>query len=143
MLSRLAPAIIPLVIIALIALGFLRAGADLSVNMLLRWLLLNGSLAAAGALVALAHPLAILAAFVSAPIGTLSPVLSVGMFSGLAQALLVRPRVGDAENLNDAVVSIKGVYGNRITRALLVFLLSTLGGAIGNFISIPQLAGLL
>jgi pheromone shutdown protein TraB len=33
------------------------------------------------------------------------------------------------------------VYRNRITRALLVFLLSTLGGAVGNFISIPSLAG--
>ena len=142
-LSRLIPAVIPVLIAGLIALGFFRAGPELSINMLVRWLLLNGSLAALGALVAWAHPLAILASFVSAPIGTLSPVLSVGMFSGVAQAFLVRPQVSDAEDLSAAVTSLRGIYRNRITRALLVFFLSTLGGAIGNFISIPQLAGLL
>ncbi|MDR1148431.1 MAG: TraB family protein, partial [Spirochaetaceae bacterium] len=39
--------------------------------------------------------------------------------------------------------SIKGVYKNRITHVLLVFFLSSLGGMIGNLISIPSLAGIL
>jgi pheromone shutdown protein TraB len=65
------------------------------------------------------------------------------MFSGVAQALLVRPRVGDAEGLNTDITSLKGIYRNRITRALLVFFLSSIGGMIGNLISIPSLAGLL
>jgi pheromone shutdown protein TraB len=54
-----------------------------------------------------------------------------------------KPRVEDAQNISTDVSSLKGVYRNRISRALLVFFLSTLGGAIGNFISIPSLAGLL
>jgi pheromone shutdown protein TraB len=51
--------------------------------------------------------------------------------------------VEDAENITVDVSSLKGLYRNRISRALLVFLLSSLGGAIGNFISIPSLAGFL
>ena len=142
-LSRAAPALIPLVIAGLIVAGFVRLGANVSLGMVLRWFIWNGGLAAAGAIVALAHPLAVLAAIVGAPAGTISPVLSVGMFSGVAQALLVRPRVGDAEDLSADVTSLKGIYRNRITHALLVFFLSSIGGMIGNLISIPALAGIL
>jgi pheromone shutdown-related protein TraB len=141
--ARTAPAIIPLIIVALIAIGFFRLGPAMSLNMILRWLIWNGGLAAVGAVIALAHPLAVLAAIVGAPVGTISPVLSVGMFSGIMQAVLVRPRVGDAEDLSADVTSLKGIYGNRITHALLVFFLSSIGGMIGNIISIPSLAGLL
>jgi pheromone shutdown protein TraB len=111
--------------------------------MLVRWLLLNGSLAALGALVSLGHPLSILVSFFGAPIGTLSPFVSVGLFSGITEALMRKPRVSDAETLTDDVSTLKGIYRNRITHALLVFFLASLGGAIGNFISIPSLAGLL
>jgi pheromone shutdown-related protein TraB len=141
--SHAAPAIIPLVIVALIAIGFFRLGPAMSLNMVLRWLIWNGGLAAVGAVIALAHPLAVLSAIIGAPVGTMSPVLSVGMFSGVVQALFVRPRVGDAEDLNTDVTSLKGIYRNRITRALLVFFLSSIGGMIGNIISIPSLANLL
>jgi pheromone shutdown-related protein TraB len=141
--SKLLPWLIPAVILALIVGGFFRLGADASLSMLLRWLLFNGSLAALGALVSLGHPLSILVSFFGAPIGTLNPLVSVGLFSGAAEAVMRKPRVSDAETLIDDVSSLKGIYRNRITHALLVFFLSSLGGAIGNFISIPALANLL
>jgi pheromone shutdown protein TraB len=111
--------------------------------MLKRWALWNGSLAALGSLLALAHPFAIIVSFIGAPIATLNPFIGVGLFSGIVQALLYRPRISDAEGLTESLTSIKGVYKNRITHVLLVFLLSSVGGAIGNFISIPSLAGVL
>jgi pheromone shutdown protein TraB len=111
--------------------------------MLLRWVLWNGSLAAAGALIAFAHPFAILAAFIGAPIATLSPFIGIGMFSGVVQAAMRRPRIADAETLVESLTSLKGIYKNRITHVLLVFFLSSIGGMIGNFISIPRLAGIL
>ncbi|MDR3356600.1 MAG: TraB/GumN family protein [Spirochaetaceae bacterium] len=141
--GKAASWIIPAVIVAIIAAGFFRAGAELSLDMLLRWMLWNGSLAAAGSLIALAHPLAILASFVGAPIATLSPVIGVGLFSGVAQAVMHRPRIEDAETLVESLCSVKGVYRNRITRVLLVFFLSSIGGMVGNFVSIPRLAGIL
>ncbi|MDR3123126.1 MAG: TraB/GumN family protein [Treponema sp.] len=141
--SKIAGWIIPLIIAAIIALGFFHAGAGVSLSMLLRWALWNGSLAALGTLIALGHPLSILVSFVGAPIATINPFIGVGLFSGVAEATLRKPRVTDAQTIADDVSSLRGIYRNRITRALLVFLLSSIGGMAGNFIAIPSLAGLL
>ncbi|MDR2517273.1 MAG: TraB/GumN family protein [Spirochaetaceae bacterium] len=142
-LARAAAWMFPALLAGLVVLGFFRLDFSLSLAMLLRWLFLNGSLAALGAILALGHPLSILASFAGAPIGTLSPVISVGFISALVEASVRRPRVTDTETLSADVGSLKGIYRNRITRALLVFFLSSIGGMIGNAISIPALAGLL
>jgi pheromone shutdown-related protein TraB len=143
LLSRAAGWLIPLAIVVLIGLGFFRSGADLSIAMLVRWILWNGSLAALGTLIALGHPLSILISFIGAPVATINPFIGVGLFSGITEANIRKPRVGDAQTLAQDIGSLKGIYRNRITRALLVFFLSSIGGMVGNFISIPSLAGLL
>ncbi|HRS64699.1 MAG TPA: TraB family protein, partial [Spirochaetia bacterium] len=79
-------------------------------------------------------------AFLSAPIGTISPVLAMGMFPALFEAWIHKPRVEDFQNLMSDVASLKGFYKNKITHILLVFIMSSLGGAIGNIISVPTLA---
>jgi pheromone shutdown-related protein TraB len=141
--SKALPFLIPLVIAALFAFGFLRGGAGLSLSMLRQYILWNGSLAALGAIIALGHPLAVLVAFLAAPITTFTPFIGVGLFSGVVQAIFRKPRVADAQTLIDDVGSVKGFYHNRITRALLVFFLSQFGGALGTFVTIPALtAGL-
>jgi len=142
-LSRAAGFIIPAAIIALIAAGFIGKGAGVGFEMIIRWVLWNGSLAAIGSLIALAHPLAIIVSFLGAPIATLNPLIGVGLFSGLVQVFFRKPRVFDVENLTEEATNLKGIYKNRITKALLVFFLSSLGGMIGNFISFPAIAGLL
>jgi pheromone shutdown-related protein TraB len=138
-ISRCAGWLFPLIIIALVAAGFIAGGTNLSGQMLFRWLLWNGSLAALGTLAAGGHILSVVTSFVFAPIGTLSPVIGVGLFSGLMQTWLRKPKVEDMERLNDDIMSLRGVYRNRILRVLLIFFLSSLGGAIGNFIAVPAL----
>jgi pheromone shutdown-related protein TraB len=130
---------IPVIIVALLALGFLKSG-DHALSELLRWVLLNGSLAALGSALCLAHPLTILFSFITAPIATLNPFVGVGLFAGLAEAFLRKPRVSDLENLASDVSSLKGFYTNRVTKILLIFFLSSIGGMIGNFIALPFLA---
>ncbi len=137
--SKIAGWIFPALIVGLILAGFFTGGAVSSLDMLLRWLLWNGSLAALGACLALAHPLAVLTGFVGAPIATLNPLLGVGLFTGLVQATMRKPKVKDMENIQNDISSLKGMYRNRILRVLLVFFLSSMGGVIGNFIAIPSL----
>ncbi len=132
--------LIPLLIVALIVIGFFRSGTQASLAMILRWVLLNGSLSALGATLCLAHPVTILASFALAPLATLNPLLAIGLFSAIIEAYLRKPTVHDAETLADDVTSIKGFYKNRITHILLVFFLSSIGGMIGNFIALPVLA---
>jgi pheromone shutdown-related protein TraB len=131
---------IPVIIVGFIVLGFFKSGVQASLAMLLRWVLLNGSLAALGSALCLAHPLTILVSFVSAPIATLNPFVGVGLFAGLVEAFVRKPRVSDLENLAADVTSVKGFYKNRVTKILLIFFLSSIGGMIGNFIALPFLA---
>ena len=137
--SKLAGWIFPLLIVALIVAGFFTGGADYSLKMLIRWLLWNGSLSAIGTVIALGHPLTVITGFLGAPIATLNPFLGVGLFTGIVQAKIKKPKVEDMEHLNDDICSLKGIYKNRILRVLLVFLLSSIGGVIGNLIAVPAL----
>jgi len=139
--SKIARFIIPAAVIALVAAGFFRAGAGIGLSMLLQWVLWNGSLAALGAIIALGHPLAVLVSFLGAPITSLNPFIGVGIISGIVQAVLRKPRVSDAQQITEDASSLKGLYRNRITRALLVFFFSSLGSSIGTFVAIPTIIG--
>jgi pheromone shutdown-related protein TraB len=135
--------VIPAAIIALVTAGFIRAGSSTGFSMMLQWVLWNGSLAAIGAVIALAHPLAILISFIGAPVTSLNPFIGVGILSGIVQVTFRKPRVSDVQNITEDSINLKGIYRNRISRALLVFFLSSLGSTIGTFISVPAIAGLL
>jgi pheromone shutdown-related protein TraB len=141
--AKILPWAIPALIVAIFALGFLKSGWQLSLDLALKWLIANGGLAAIGSLIALAHPVTIAIAFLGAPVATLNPFIGIGMFTGLAEAFLRKPRVQDFERLQDDITSIRGFYRNRVTRILLVFFLSSIGGMIGNFIAIPWITALL
>ena len=142
-LSKAVPWIIPAVIFAIVGVGFVNAGWQNAVSMLWMWVLVNGSLSALGALIALAHPLTILLSFVAAPVTSLNPTIGVGIFAGIVEGFLRKPRVADFESLHDDILSIRGFYRNRFTHALLVFFMSSVGSAIGTFIGIPFLTALI
>lgn len=129
--------IIPVAMLGLIVLGFLKSGATASLGLLAKWLVIHGIGAALGTLLALGNPLAIVAAFVGSPVVVLKPFLSIGLVAALVEAWASKPRVRDFENLSEDILSIRGFYRNKITRILLVFFFASLGGAIGNFISLP------
>jgi pheromone shutdown-related protein TraB len=141
--AKILPWVIPALLIGIFALGFLKSGWQMSLDLAVKWLLANGGLAALGSLLALAHPLTIVVAFVGAPIATLNPFVGIGLFTGVAEAFLKKPRVQDFERLQDDVTSLRGFYRNRVTHILLVFFLSSIGGMIGNFIAIPWITALL
>jgi pheromone shutdown-related protein TraB len=124
---------VPIMILALIAYTFIihpAAGIQQSIN----WILWTGSFAALGAALALGHPLAILAAFVAAPLTTLHPLLAAGWFAGIAQAYVRRPNVREFENLSDDIYSLKGFWNNKVTRILLIVTFANLGASVGTVI---------
>lgn len=140
-LARSAGWLVPALIVGLIGAGFLTSGAEASLKLVVRWVALNGTLAAIGSLLCLAHPLTILVSFAAAPVATLNPLVAVGFFAGIMEAWLHKPRVSDFQNLSTDVSTLRGFYTNKVTHILLVFFMSSLGGALGNFIALPFLAG--
>ncbi|HXV59843.1 MAG TPA: TraB/GumN family protein, partial [Vicinamibacteria bacterium] len=68
-------------------------GAEAAGDNLLYWILANGIPCALGAAIALAHPLTIVAAFVSAPITSLTPVIGAAYVTAFVQAYVQPPVV--------------------------------------------------
>lgn len=124
---------LPILLIALVAYTFIAnptAGWDQAWS----WIIWTGTMAAIGAIVALGHPLAVVTAFIVAPITALHPILASGWFSGLVQAYMKRPTIADFERLSEDVFSIKGFWKNKVTRVLLVLVLTNLFGSLGTII---------
>lgn len=124
---------IPVLIIALIAYTFI-ANPAAGQQQILSWLLWNGGFSALGVIIALGHPMAIITAFIAAPITSLNPLLAAGWFAGFVQAYVKRPQVSDFENLTEDVFSVKGFWRNKVTRVLLIVVLANLGSTLGTII---------
>ncbi len=124
---------IPIFVLSLILYTFLSNPAA-GWQQMMSWILWNGSFSALGALIALGHPLAVLTAFIAAPITSLNPLLAAGWFAGFVQAYFRRPHVSDFERLSEDVFTIKGFWRNKVTRILLIVVLANLGSTIGTFV---------
>jgi pheromone shutdown protein TraB len=99
------------------------------------WLFVTGSLSALGAVIALAHPLTILSAFIAAPFTTLNPFIAAGWVAGLVEAWIRKPTVSDFEALPEAALSIKSFWTNHVTKILLVVVFSNIGSALGVYVA--------
>jgi len=131
---KLLPWIIVAVIMTGFAIGFLQ-GSELGWSMVQQWVVINGALAALGALIALAHPITILSAFVAAPLTSLNPTISAGVVSAAVETYFRKPRVGDFSRLRDDAGSFGGWWRNRVAHTFVVFFMTGLGSAIGTYIA--------
>lgn len=132
------PRVLPWLIVVLVATGFVAGflrSPDLGWTLVADWVLINGGLAALGAAAALAHPASVVTAFLAAPLTSLNPAIGAGMVTAAAEIVLRRPRVGDFQQLRHDTVHWRGWWKNRVSRTLLVFLLSTLGSAVGTYVA--------
>ncbi|MBW1840945.1 MAG: TraB/GumN family protein [Deltaproteobacteria bacterium] len=135
--------VIPLFILTLFSLGFFYGGAKVGTHMIAWWILANGVLAGLGAVIALAHPLTILASVLAAPLTSLNPMIAAGWVSGLVEAFSRKPKVRDFENLSEDILTVKGFWKNKITRILLVVVFTNIGSSIGTFVAIPLMVKIL
>ncbi len=142
-LGKVLAFIIPVCIIGLIAAGFIYGGVHAGAQILSTWFLWNAVPAAILTALAFGHPLAIIVGFVGAPFTSLCPFIGIGFCTAIVQAIVCKPKVSDMEALQVDVTSLRGFYKNRILRALLVFILSSLGSTLGTFIGGADIIGIL
>lgn len=132
--SRLRNAL-PWLIAALVLTGFtigFSRSSELGWTMVADWILINGTLSAIGAAIALAHPLTLAVAFLAAPLTSLNPFLPAGVVAASLECWLRKPRVSDFQALRDDVVQVRGWWHNRAARILLVLVLTNLGSALAT-----------
>jgi len=138
-MSKVMGWLIPLAIVAAILYGFLHWGKNVALKMLGLWALTTAAAGALGCLLALAHPLTIVSGFLFAPIGALHPLVATGWMTGLVEAGLRKPRVADFEVLSEQSLGLTLLYQNRVTRILLVMLLTNLCVGLGNLLGAANL----
>jgi len=129
---------IPWIIVALVIFGFylgFQKSPDLGWSLIWQWIVINGSLSAFGAAVAGAHLITIITAFVAAPITSLNPTIGAGMVTAAMELFIRKPTVNDFSDLRKDTSSAWGWRKNRVARILLIFVLSSLGSAIGTYVA--------
>ncbi|UCH92050.1 MAG: TraB/GumN family protein [Nitrospirota bacterium] len=125
---------IPLLIVGSIAWIGWQKGADAAGDNALFWILANGIPSGMGGLLAMAHPLTTLTAFVSAPFTSLTPVIGVGYVTAFVQAYLQPPIVKDFQTVAEDIAVPGRWWKSRLLRVFLAFLLPTIGSIIGTWV---------
>lgn len=141
--SKIAPWLIPGLVIVLFISGFFFGDRDQLANAATAWVLANGLLSALGALLAWGHPVTVISAFVAAPLTSLNPTIGAGFVTGFVQALIAPPTVRDMEQVGEDLITLKGWWQNRLARVMLVFLFSSIGSAVGTFVALGWLKELI
>ncbi|MBD3262691.1 MAG: TraB family protein [Candidatus Altiarchaeales archaeon] len=134
--------VIPAVFLILIASSFIKHGSEITVNLLVLWFLINGTLSALAAAAVLAHPATILSSFLAAPFTSLNPALAAGWVAGYVELKLRKPRVGDFKDVM-RLNSLRDWLTNRVTRVILLVALVNLGSTAGTLIALPYIASLI
>ena len=135
--------LIPVAIVGLFIAGFFYGGTKAGTDMIIWWILANGILAGVGAIIALAHPVTILASILAAPLTSLNPMIAAGWVSGMVEAFSRKPKVKDLERLPEDILSVRGFWKNNVTRILLVVVFTNLGSSLGTFIAFPVIVKVL
>lgn len=122
-----------IIVAAMVVIAFTK-GAAVAGDNLIFWILATGTPSAIGAMLALAHPLTILGAFIGAPLRILIPVLGVGHITAFIQVMVRPPLVIEFETVLQDMATFRGWWRNRLLRLFLAFILPAIGAVIGMWI---------
>jgi len=124
------------VALVIILLAFFLSGItyDVLLQAFFWWFIINGTLSAAGVILARGHPLSALTAFFVAWLTSLNPFLAAGWFAGLVEAHLRKPTGEDVKSMMKTD-SLRDLMNNMLFKVILVAALANLGSVIGTFIA--------
>ncbi|WP_252109678.1 MULTISPECIES: TraB/GumN family protein [unclassified Halomonas] len=141
-LWKALPWLITALVITGFAIGFSR-NTELGWQLVLEWFLINGILSGGATIVALAHPVTVISTFFAAPLTSLNPTIGAGFVAAGVELYMRKPKVRDFSSLRHDVTQLSGWWKNRVSRTLLVFILATLGSAVGTWVAGFRIAGAL
>ena len=130
---------IPAIIIAsILFIGYSKGLSEAGDNAIF-WILANGIPSAIGAIIALAHPLTILTAFLAAPVTSLTPLIGAGYVAAFVQAYFQPPLVKDFQNVAESARKFSMWWKNKLLKVLLVFILASLGSVLGTYVGLFEI----
>ncbi|KAA3618694.1 MAG: TraB family protein [Calditrichaeota bacterium] len=130
---------IPVLIIAsIVYIGF-QKGPEAAGDNALYWIIANGLPSMIGTIIALAHPITIISAFVAAPFTSLTPVIGAGYVTAFVQAYFKPPVVREFQSVSKDFSSPAQWWQNKLLRIFLVFILSGIGSMIGTWVGAVEI----
>lgn len=118
---------------AVVAIGVTKGAAAAGDNAIY-WVLANGIPCALGAILAWAHPLTVVTAFVAAPITSLTPVIGAAYVTAFVQAWLRPPVVKEFQTVAEDAGIPRRWWQNKLLRVFLAFILPGLGSMLGSVV---------
>jgi len=125
---------IPTIILGSLVYIGLQKGAEAAGDNAIFWILANGIPSAIGSLLALGHPLTVLATFIAAPLTSLTPLIGAGYVAAFVQVYFKPPLVKEFQTVSDDVRVVSKWWTNKLLRILLVFILAGLGSMLGTYV---------
>ena len=98
------------------------------------WILVNSIPTAIGAILAMGHPLTVLAGFVAAPITSLTPVVGAHYVTAFVQAYMRPPVVKEFQTVSEDLLVVRKWWENKLLRVFLAFILPALGSVLGTLV---------
>jgi len=132
----------PLAIIAGLGYSFYKIGYSTGVNATSFWILSNGLLAMAGAILARSHFTTWIVSFVAAPLTSLDPALGAGMVASYFEGKFYPPKVEELESIA-YIENYRDLWDNQVGRILLTLIFVTIGSATATFVSAGYIASLI
>lgn len=125
---------IPAIIVGSIFYIGLNQGISEAGDNAIFWFLANSIPSAIGAMIAIAHPLTILTAFIAAPFTSLSPLIGAGYVAAFVQAYFKPPVVKEFQTITQDFNKPAKWWSNKLLKVFLVFILTSLGSVIGTYV---------
>ncbi len=120
-------------VIVLLAFFFSGMTFEVALQVFFWWFIINGTLSAAGVVLARGHPLSVLTAFCVAWLTSWNPFLAAGWFAGLAEAYVRKPSAEDVKGMMNTE-TLRELMDNKLFKVILVAALANIGSIIGTFI---------
>lgn len=130
---------IPILILGMLLFIGITQGAEAARDNAIFWFLANAIPTALGTLLALAHPVTILASFLAAPFTSLTPVIGAGYVAAFVQVYMRPPKVKELKAVGEDAGQLKMWWKNRLLRVLLVFIFATIGSLIGTVLGASEI----
>ncbi|MEE9232857.1 MAG: TraB/GumN family protein [Nitrospirales bacterium] len=125
---------IPAIIVGSILWIGWQKGPEAAGENALFWILANGIPSGLGGLLAMAHPITTVTAFLAAPFTSLTPVIGVGYVTAFVQAYLQPPLVRDFQTVAEDIAIPRKWWKSRLLRVFLALILPTIGSIIGTYV---------
>jgi len=133
---------IPAAILGMLFYSFYQFGYSTGVEATTFWILANSFAALIGAVIARSHVTTWIAAFISSPLTSLTPIIGAGVVAAYVEGRFYPPTVKELEDIA-YIESYKELWNNQVGRVILTFVFVSAFGALATILGAGYIASLI